>query len=143
MIVEKCLVNGCTLEHPSDGSIRLFEYHTVMRCKRCGAEGSCDTSLPEEKRVCIEERTHVCDVCKEPLDVFKNAVKFSVQGSASQGFDRAEVEVHPECAVGAGAAVMAKWVGQHDDVDRGGRRPPWWDGLRKMLGMGEKLKVVK
>lgn len=126
MIVEHCKANGCRLEHASDGSIRLFEYKTVVCCRQCGATG--DTEA-------IEERTHVCDVCGEPLDVFEEAVRFSCRGSASQGADEVFIEAHPRCVVNAGNALMKKYVARGmKGIERGARKPKWWDGLRRLLG---------
>lgn len=130
MIVERCKVNGCTLQHESDGSIRLFEYRTVLRCNQCGAEGE-----ESNKVETIQERTHVCDVCGEPLDEFNDAMKFSVGGSANQRHDEATIEVHSHCVVNAGGTIMAKYMKQLEpEISRGAREPPWMDKLRRLLG---------
>ena len=128
MIRERCKVNGCTVEHPSNGSIQLFEHVSYMFCRQCGADSR------EYKE--LEERTHVCDVCGETVDVYEEAVKFSVGGSAAQGWDKVEIECHPKCAVNAGATLMVKYTKKMEpELGRGARQPKWWDGLRKLLGL--------
>ena len=129
MIRERCKANGCTVEHPSNGSIQLFEHVSYIFCRECGANS-------KDYIGGIEERTHVCDVCNEPLDVYEEAVKFSVGGSASQGMDRVEIECHPTCAVNAGAALMVKYTKKMEpELGRGARQPKWWSGLRKLIGL--------
>lgn len=130
MIIERCKVNGCTVEHPSDGTVRLFTYESFMRCNQCGASARTDKNVES-----IDERTHVCDICKEPVDVYEEAVKVTCSASASQGMDRVEIEVHPRCAVNAGALLMEKYAShQQPAIARGAWKPKWWDGLWQALG---------